>query len=36
MLSLDGLHVEVDGARVGVAADGGIAGVGEGARLAVA
>ena len=36
MLSLDGLHVEVDGAGVGIAADGGIAGVGEGAGLAVA
>lgn len=36
MLPLDGLHVEVDGARFGIAADGGIAGVGEGAGLAVA
>lgn len=36
MLSLDGFHVEVDGAGVGIAADGGIAGVGEGAGLAVA
>lgn len=36
VLPLDGLHVEVDGARFGIAADGGIAGVGEGAGLAVA
>lgn len=36
MLPLDGLHVEVDGARFGIAADGGIAGVGEGAGLTVA
>ena len=36
MLSLDGFHVEVDGTGFGVATDGGIAGVGEGAGLAVA
>lgn len=36
MLPLDGFHVEVDGAGFGIAADGGIAGVGEGAGLAVA
>lgn len=36
MLPLDDLHVEVDGARFGIAANGGIAGVGEGAGLAVA
>ena len=36
VLPFDGLHVEVDGARFGVAADGGVAGVGEGAGLAVA
>ena len=36
MLPLDGLHVEVDGTSLGIAADGGIAGVGEGAGLAVA
>ena len=36
MLSLDGFHVEVDGTGFGIAADGGIAGVGEGAGLAVA
>ena len=36
MLPLDGLHVEVDGPRFGIAADGRIAGVGEGAGLAVA
>lgn len=36
MLPLDGFHVEVDGAGFGVAADGGIAGVGEGAGLTVA
>lgn len=36
MLPLDGLHVEVDGARFGIAADGGIARVGERAGLAVA
>ena len=36
MLSLDGLHVEIDGTGFGIAADGGIAGVGEGAGLAVA
>ena len=36
MLAFDGLHVEVDGAGFGIAADGGIAGVGEGAGLAVA
>ena len=35
MLAFDGLHVEVDGAGFGVAADGGIAGVGQGAGLAV-
>lgn len=36
MLPLDGFHVEVDGAGFRVAAYGGIAGVGEGAGLAVA
>lgn len=36
MLPLDGLHVEVDGTSFGIAADGGIAGVGEGAGLAIA
>ena len=36
MLSLDGLHVEIYGTAFGIAADGGIAGVGEGAGLAVA
>ena len=36
MLPLDGFHVEVDGAGFGIAAEGGIAGVGEGAGLAVA
>ena len=36
MLPLDGFHVEVDGAGFGIAADGGIAGVGEWAGLAVA
>lgn len=36
MLPLDGLHVKVDGARFGIGADGSIAGVGEGAGLAVA
>ena len=36
MLSLDGFHVEVDGTGFGIAADGGIAGVGERAGLAVA
>ena len=36
MLPLDGFHVEVDGAGFGIAADGGIAGVGEGAGLAIA
>lgn len=36
VLALDGFHVEVDGAGFRVAADGGIAGVGEGAGLAVA
>lgn len=36
MLAFDGLHVEVDGAGFGIAANGGIAGVGEGAGLAVA
>ena len=36
MLPFDGFHVEVDGAGFGIAADGGIAGVGEGAGLAVA
>lgn len=36
MLPLDGFHVEVDGAGFRIAADGGIAGVGEGAGLAVA
>ena len=36
VLPLDGFHVEVDGAGFGVAADGGIAGVGERAGLAVA
>ena len=36
MLPFDGFHVEVYCAGFGVAADGGIAGVGEGAGLAVA
>ena len=36
MLPLDGLHVEVDGTSFGIATDGGITGVGEGAGLAVA
>ena len=36
MLPLDGLHVEVDGTSFRIAADGGIAGVGKGAGLAVA
>ena len=36
MLPLNGLHVEVDGTSFGIATDGGIAGVGEGAGLAVA
>lgn len=35
MLPLDGFHIEVDGTGFGIAADGGIAGVGEGAGLAV-
>ena len=34
--ALDGFHVEVEDARFGVRPDGGIAGVGEGAGLAVA
>jgi len=34
--TLDGFHVKVEGAGFGVWADGGIAGVGEGAGLAVA
>ena len=34
--ALDGFHVQVQGAGSGVRADGGIAGVGEGAGLAVA
>ena len=36
VLPFDGFHVEVDGAAFGIAADGGIAGVGQGAGLAVA
>ena len=36
MLPLNGLHVQVDGAGFGIAADGGIAGIGERAGLAVA
>lgn len=36
MRTLDGFHVEVEGAGFWVWADGGIAGVGEGAGLAVA
>ena len=36
MCSLDGLHVEVENARLGIGADGGVAGVGEWAGLAVA
>lgn len=36
MGALDGLDVEVEAAGGGVGADGGIAGVGEGAGLAVA
>ena len=36
MLPLNGLHVEVYRSGFGVAADGGIARVGEGAGLAVA
>ncbi len=35
VLAFDGLHVEVDGAGFGIAADGGVAGVGEGAGLTV-
>lgn len=34
--ALDGLHVEIEGSGVWVGADGGIAGVGEGAGLPVA
>ena len=36
MCALDGFHVEVEGAGFGGGADGGIAGVCEGAGLAVA
>lgn len=36
MCALDGLHVEVEGAGLGVCADGGIAGVCERAGLSVA
>ena len=36
MCPLDGLHVEVQDAGLRVGADGGVAGVGEGAGLAVA
>lgn len=36
MLAFDGLHVEINRPGFGIAADGGIAGVGEGAGLAVA
>lgn len=36
MRPLNGLHVEVESAGFGVGADGGVAGVGEGAGLAVA
>ena len=36
MCALDGLHVEIEGSGVWIGADGGIAGVGEGAGLPVA